>query len=147
MTKFIPPDFPRAEIIAGLRQAMGFGEPTRVEDKATFVSFQDLPGNVATDDDGVPWDVNVRRTRTPSATVQVSCAVEWVDAADSRGTYGAIDPTGVKLTLLDPDYQKIKGFEYVVIGGDKYLHRKTEPPIALGSIDVWIVHATAEDES
>lgn len=147
MTKFIPPDFPRAEIIAGLRQAMGFGEPTRVEDRATFVSFRDLPGNVPTDDDGVPWDVNARRVRTPSASVQVACAIEWSDAADRRETFGTINPTGIKLTLLDPDYQKVKGFEYVVIGGDKYLPRETEPPIALGSIDVWVVHVAAEDES
>jgi len=147
MAKFIPPDFPRAEIIAGLRQAMGFGERTRTADKATFVSFADQLEDVATDDRGVPWDVNVRRTRTPSATVQVPCAVEWVDAADSRGSYGTINATRIKLTLLDPDYQKVRGFEYVVIGGDKYLHRETEPPIALGSIDVWIVHVAAEDES
>jgi len=146
MAKFIPPGFNRAEVLAGLHQAMGFGEPTRVEDKATFVSFDQLADDVATDDDGVPFDANVRRTRTPRSQ-QVPCAIEWADVADGRGTFGTIAATKVVLMLLDPDYQKIKGFEYVVIGGDKYLYRETQPPIALGSIDVWMIHVSAEDES
>jgi hypothetical protein len=39
----------------------------------------------------------------------------------------------------------IKGFEYVVISGQKFIYQKTEPLIALGSIDVAIIYAQAED--
>ena len=36
---------------------------------------------------------------------------------------------------------------FVVVGGDKYVRSHIEPPVALGSIDVWVAWATAEDET
>jgi hypothetical protein len=56
-------------------------------------------------------------------------------------------PTRISITLLDEDYQRVRGFHFVVAGGDKYIYEKTEPPVALGSIDVWTVWAQSEDES
>lgn len=146
MAKNLPPGFNASEIIAGLHEAMAFGEPTRTSDKATFVSFTDPSTSVARDDDGVPFDTAERPTRTPKS-LQVPCAVEFVDRADQAETFGVMQATRIKVTLLDPDYQKVKGFKYVVIGGDRYNYRLTEPPVALGSIDVWTVHAVAEDET
>lgn len=146
MTKFVPPGFNRAEVLAGLHRAMGFGEPNNASDKATFVSFDALSGNTRHDDNGVPFDPGARVSRVPKP-VQVPCAVEWADASDVSGGFGSLQPTTIRVTLLDPDYRKVKGFEYVLIGGDKYNYRETEPPVALGSIDIWTVHVQAEDES
>ena len=146
MPKNLPPGFDPAAVIAGLHEAMAFGEPTRTSDKATFVKIAESSSVVPRDDDGVPFDVGQRPTRTPSS-VQVPCAVEFVDRADAMETFGVVQATRIKVTLLDPDYQRVKGFRYVVIGGDKYNYRLTEPPVALGSIDVWTVHCVAEDET
>lgn len=145
MAKNLPSDFDREAILSGLYTAMSFGEPTRSSDRATFFT---LTGDTAgpRDQDGVPFDAGVRRVRTPKS-VQVPCAVEFLDRGDQSETFGFIQSTRVKLTLLDPDYQKVKGFDYMVMGGDKYNYRLTEPPVALGSIDVWTVHCVAEDES
>jgi hypothetical protein len=145
MVKNLPPDFDRIAILRGLYTAMEFGEPTRTSDKATFFT---LVSEVAVerDDDGIPFDSTYRRTRVPRS-MQVPVAIEFIDKADQSESFGYIQSTRVKLTLLDPDYQKVKGFNYVVIGGDKYNYRITEPPVALGAIDVWTVHVVAEDES
>lgn len=124
---------------------MAFGQPTRVSDRATFY----LPTAVAAvgaDDEGVPFD--------PAATaapkyrpVQVLCAVTYVDRADQAEVFGSYTPSSVMIELLDPEYQQVQNFAYVVIAGDRYVRRLVEPPIALGSIDVWTVWVLAEDES
>lgn len=150
MAKYIPPGFNSAQVIAGLHKAMGFGEPTRVGDKATFyfpVSYDWPPGTVL-DEDGVPFDPTVMPvTNTVKAPLKVYCAVEYFDRADKSETFGVFRPTRIEITLLDAEYQQVKDFAYVEAGGDKYVRRSVEPPVALGSIDVWTVTAVAEDET
>lgn len=145
MTKYIPPSFNRNQVLTGLHQAMGFGEATRTGDKATFYKVTLPTTTDPVDQEGLPFDPD--DTRTPVATgVAVPCAIEYFDRAEDADSYGVLQPTRIKLTMLDPDYQLVKGFKYVVAGGDKYYYAKTEPTIALGSIDVWIIHCNAQDE-
>lgn len=147
MAKRLPAGFDPARVLAGLHKAMEFGEPTRSADRATFYKVLSTTGDgTAQDEDGVPFDPSIDRTVKPTP-IQVPCAVEYVDRADQTHSFGSITASRVEITLLDPDYQKVKGFSYVVCGGDKYLYRLTEPGAALGSIDVWTVHAIAEDET
>lgn len=147
MTKYIPPGFPSARVIEGLHKAMGFGEPTRTDDKATFFFPKRRAVAGTTDEDGVPFDPAAQPENLTKPSLQVPCAVEYFDHADVIETFGSLQPTRIKITLLDPDYQKIKGFAYVVAGGDKYIYRSTQPPDALAIIDVWTLWATAEDET
>ena len=144
MTKFVPPGFNEAEVLEGLRRAMGFGEPTRVEDKATFFLFATVSAGEV-DSDSVGFDPTVRTTRTPTP-VLVPCAVEYMDAAAQQETFGNVTASRLKITLLDPDYQQVEGFSYMTIGGGRYHYAKALPPVALGTIDVWTVLVTAEDE-
>lgn len=143
---FTPAGFDAAAIRAGLLTAMDFGAPTRTDDKATFYMVtQSVPTGTAVDAEGVPFDPNVKltTTRTP---IQVPCAVDYSDAGGTMGEFGTVASTHVTITLLDEEYQQIKGFAYVVCGGDKYFHSKTPPPEALGSIDVWTVICYSVDE-
>lgn len=146
MTKFIPPGFPEAAVIAGLHKAMGFGEPNDVEAKVYFHFSGRTPG-VGTDDRGVPFDP----TGAPSGASEpnaksVPCAIEFRDAGGQTSTLGQLDPAEVVVTLINEDYQQIKGFSYLVATGDRYVYDFTEPVNALGPIDVWVVHAKAENE-
>lgn len=145
MAKQLPAGFDKARIMAGLRTAMQFGAPTRVEDQATFYKVATATDDVPRDDEFIPFDPDARRTSKPTP-VRVDCSVEYVDRTDQTEQFGAVTPSHIKITLLDPEYQKVKGFRYVVAGGDRYNYRLTEPPVALGSIDVWTVHCVAEDE-
>jgi len=134
-------------VLAGLHTAMQFGAPTNPTDRATFVMPRTYTTTGAVDESGVPYDPEFRPTPGPLVKRQVACAVEYYSSEGKLENLGLIQPSRVTITLLDPDYQQIKGFEYVVIGGVKFLYRKVEPPLALGTLDVWTVHATAEDES
>lgn len=151
MSKYVPPGFDAAKVTAGISKAMGFGEPTRTEDKAWFyfpttrVSTDLTPP--ATDQDGVPFDLTAQVTPTTTkARLLVQCAVEYLDAQPTPERFGELTSSHIKITLMDADYQKVKGFSYVVAGGDKYLYQRTEPPVALGTIDFWFIHCTAEDD-
>lgn len=148
MVKYIPPGFDEARVLEGLHRAMGFGEPTRTEDKATFFFVQNSPPAGPADAGGVPFDPTDRPTNVaPTKKKTVTCTVEFFDRAGVMERIGEIRPTRVRVTLLDPQYQEVKGFAYLVAGGDKYLQPKVEPPVALGSIDVWTVWCTAESET
>lgn len=145
MVKFIPPGFDADRVITGIHQAMGFGEATRAGDKATFYKVSESATTEPVDQEGLPFDPDIHRTST-AVPILVPCAIEYFDRTEQADTFGVLQPTKIRLTLLDPDYQQIKGFNYVVAGGDKYYYANTEPTIALGSIDVWIIHCTAQDE-
>lgn len=147
MAKYIPPGFDPARVIEGLHKAMGFGEPTRTADKATFYFPKRSHIDSSTDDEGVPFDPTVRPKDISRPKQIVPCAVEFYMRGDTVETFGTLQSTRIKITLLDGDYQKVKGFAYVVAGGDKYIYDLTQPPDALGSLDVWTVWAIAEDDA
>ena len=147
VTKYVPPSFNRATVRAGLLKAMGFGEPTRAADKVTFYSPSRATVVQPTDGDGIPFDPAVRPAVSGTTGVAVSCAAEFTDASGQPIETGSeIKPSKLKLTLLDEEYQQIKDFSYVTAGGDRYARASVEPAIALGSIDVWIIHCVSEDE-
>lgn len=144
----VPSGFSAANVIAGLHKAMAFGAPNEDSDQATFVMPQTILSTTGPlDDENVPFNPSVTPVKSTISRRTVPCAYEYVDAQGKIENLGIINPSRVKITLLDDDYQEVKGFDYVVIGGQKYLYRKTEPPVALGSIDVWTVYCQAEDES
>lgn len=144
--EFTPPGFDKAAVLAGLRTAMGFGAPTRTEDRATFYLPKTEAETPAAEDLAtVPFDPDVRRTAS-TRKVQVACAVEFYANGQLVESWGAANADRILVTLLDPEYQQVKNFSYVVAGGDKYIRSRTQPPVALGSIDVWQVWADAENE-
>lgn len=141
------PGFDAEGFRAGIRQAMLVGLPPDIADQPLFV-FPTLVSNIApADDDDVPFDPDDRPVITPPASKRVACAIEYVDNAGKVENFGLIVKSKVMLTLLDEEYEQIKGFEYVVIGGDRYFYTKTETPVGLDSVGVWTVHATAEDDT
>lgn len=135
---------PVNDVIAGIHQAMAIGAPSKVDDRATFFIPTDTvdPGE---DDEGVPYKPTSRPTATPDKRT-VPCAIDYVDGTELTSNLGVIQASKLVLTLLDPDYQQIRGFDFVVIAGNRYYYRKTEPPVALGNLDVWTVHVQAEDQ-
>lgn len=141
------PGFDAAAVRAGLRLAMGVGLPPIAADQPTFYFRREITNTTAADDEDVPFDPDARPTLAPAVFKRVPCAVEYRDGEGKIENFGIITPSRVVLTFLDEDYLQIKGFEYVVIGGDRYWYRRTEPPIGLVSVGVWTIHCTAEDES
>jgi len=102
----------------------------------------------ALDSDDVPFDP----TQTPPAApakspVKVPCAIRYVDDQGDPTGLGVITPSRVELTFLDTDYAQVEGFSHVVIDGDVYRYRRTQPPTGLFDVGMFAVICVAEDES
>lgn len=141
------PGFDAEDFRTNIRLAMTVGLPPVVSDQPTFVFPGAITNTDPADEEDVPFDSAARPTVAASVSKQVPCAVEYVDAAGKVENFGVLAPSKVMLTLLDEDYEQIRGFTYVVIGGDRFYYDKTETPLGLDSVGIWIVHANAEDDS
>lgn len=141
-----PAGFDAVAVTAGLHKAMAFGAPSIETDRATFYMPRTVLNAAPADEQDVPFAPNVMPTLGPVVKATVPCAYEYLDAQGKMENFGLIIHSRLKITLLDVDYQQIKGFEYVVVESQKYRYQKTEPPVALGSIDVWTVYCQADDE-
>lgn len=141
-----PRGFNASKVLAGLHTAMEFGLPNVRVERPTFVMPPVDTTTAPKDDENVPWDPSATVLRAPSRKVQVECAYEYQDALGKLLNLGVISPSRVKITLLAPEYVKVKGFEFVLISAQRYFYQREEPVIALGSIDVHTVHCVAEDE-
>lgn len=125
---------------------MVFGLPSQANDQPTFYMPQTATSTDPLDDEGVPFDPSVTPTYSTLVKKKATCAVEYVDGEGKVENFGVLVPSKVKLTILDQDYAPVRGFHYVVIQGQKYYYQRTEPPVALGNVDVYTVHCRAEDE-
>lgn len=141
------PGFDPVAVRAGIRLAMQVGLPVQTADQPTFY-FKGAPTTgVGTDGHGAPlaWD-GTRSSAAPKAAVQVPCAIDYQDDAGLENGFGPVSSSRLVLTLLDEDYDAVKGFAYVAIGGNRYDYERTEPPMGLVSVGVWQVHVRAVDE-
>lgn len=141
------PGFNPDEVRTGLRLAMNIGLPPVETDQPTFYFPRAASTTGAADEDAMPFDVTKRRVLDPPRSVRVPCAIEYFDNQGKIENFGVIVPSKVELTVLDEEYEKIKGFEYVVIGGSRYWYSRTATPAGLVSIGVFTIYCTAEDQT
>lgn len=143
------PDFDPDQFRADIRAAMLMGTPADVALRPTF-RFADTSVYDNADRTGKPWDWSDAPAPTsPVRPVerQVLCAVE-TDAGPVVFTgLGQFDADRATLTLLDEEFEQVKGFVDVKLGGNVYLYSKTLPPNGLHEVTVYTVLVTAEDES
>jgi len=141
-------NFDANAVRAGLRLAMQVGLPVLTSDQPTFVMPTVVTGDDthALDQQGTPFDPTYRPTRSTPKRVKVPCGVDYKDAAGNLMAGGTIASAGVVLTLLDEDYAQVKGFAYVVIGGNKYNYEHTDRPQGLVSVGIYTVHCETDDE-
>ena len=95
----------------------------------------------------LPFDPQATVTRTEPTPVKVDCAIEYFDAENQPTNFGMIAPSRISVTLLDEDYDRVKECAYVVVHGDRYNYRRTEPPSGLFDVGVYTMHFTAENET
>lgn len=141
-------DFDPDEVREGLWLAMEVGLPVELEEQPVFVFPADtLDTGVERDSQGVPFDWQAGRTKVgEDVTFQVPCAIEYKDEEGQTVNFGVVAPARVELTLLDHDYELIKGFSYVIIAGNRYRYLRTQPPIGLVDVGVYIIHCRTDDE-
>ncbi len=116
------------------------------EDQVAFYKASELVYNVPVDDDNVPFDPTTTVQRITPAPVRVPCSVEYIDAEGQPLPFGTLTVSRIKLSLLDEDYAKVRDCAYVVIAGEKYLYRRTEPPSGLFDVGLYVMHFRSENE-
>lgn len=144
-----PVDFVDQDVINGMHTAMQFGRPNDPDKVLTFWKEIDtVVEGTAVDQEGVPFDPTPgKRTVTEEqlgTDVQYSAKVGG--GSTIKTEFGEIIPTSLKITLLEPEYQQVKGFDYVKSGNVKYYYRDSEPVQALGTIDVHVINVETPQE-
>lgn len=123
--------------------------PTDPTEQPTFYFAETLDAGVEpVDQAGVPFSPTVAVARAQDAGVRVPCLVEYFDnnGQPARG-FGIIQPTRVKITVLDTHHPSIEGCAYVDIDGDTYHYRRTEPPSGLFDVTLYSLHFAADTEN
>jgi hypothetical protein len=143
----VVPGFNAADVRAGLRFAMTVGLPPVLADQPVFFFPRTSTVIGPADEDEVPFDLTKKRTLAPPVTVRVPCAVEYFDNQGKIENFGVIVPSKIEITVLDEEYVQIRGFEYVVIHGNRYWYSRTAPPNGLVSVGVFTIYCTAEDQA
>lgn len=142
----IPFDFDGEVFREAIRFVYTMAAPTVPVDQVTFFTAPQLVYNTPVDAEDVPFDPQATVTRQQSPGIRVPCGVEYFDTDGAPVVFGTVTPSKVAVTLLDEDYQQIKGVSYIVIAGEKYNYRRTEPPSGLFDVGLFTIHFQAENE-
>lgn len=132
-----------------IRATMTMGLPETVSERATFRWKTERTYDVE-DQKHNPysWD-DTPATELAYDDVRVPVAVEFSSGYGVAGgtTIGQFDATRVVITVLDVDYALIEGADLVLLGGNTYNIDYIAPPVGLFEVTVYMIHATAQDES
>lgn len=138
--------FNAGEFRSAIQFVYNMAAPPIPAEQATFYGPSTLVYTGSVDDDELPFNPATTVVRTPATGVKVPCGIEYLDVDGQPVVFGTVTPSKVVTTLLDEDYVKVKGSAYVVIAGEKYLYRRTEPPSGLFDVGLYALHWVAENE-
>jgi hypothetical protein len=140
--------FDQAAFESGIRTAMSLGLPPDPADQAVFVFASTAVNAAPADAEDVPYDPAVAPVVTAGRQVTgLMYALEYYDATGQPVDLGILARTQVVITMLKAEYDQIRGFDYVLLDGDKYLYRREEPVLGLGTSEIHQIHCRAEDDT
>lgn len=142
------PGFNADEVRAGLHLAMEVGLPPNPADQPLFHFPATSTADADSDGQGTPLDWAGSRAGTaPTTPAAVPCAIEAIDDQGNITAFGTVSSNRLVLTFLDVDYEKIEGFDFVLIGGNQYFYQRTLTPMGLVDLGVWQVVVRTTDEA
>lgn len=139
------PGFDADAFNEGIRFAMRIGLPVETAEQPTF-HFQPTRTHLGDHGTGLPFDPGTDFAETEPTPVQVDCAIEFFDEGHDSTSAGPLNAARVEVTLLREEYELVKDAYKVVISGDSYRFRFTEPEVALFDSGVRVMHFYAENE-
>lgn len=132
-----------------IRSTMLMGMPEATEERVTF---RWTPNRTYENHDsgGDPWSWDeVPKSEDAPEDVQVPCAVEFSarPAGSVDTAIGQFDVSRAIVTLIDEDFEQIRGADLMVIDGSLYDVQFVGPPIGMFSVTVYQVYGEAQDEA
>lgn len=142
--------FNASEFRDAIRNTMMMGLPDSTAERITFKWDTEREYEV-TDNSGMPfrWDDDPT-TVVEHDDVQIPAAVKFVSRAASGGNqtpFGDIDNSRVEITVLDVDFELVRGANKVTFDSNDYYIDFIKPPDGLFDVTIYTLYATAEDES
>lgn len=116
------------------------------DEQVAFYRPSQLVYAAPTDDDNTPFDPATTVQRVVPEPVRVPCGLEYVDADGQQVPFGTVTASRIVTSLLDEEYVQVKDSSYVVIGGERYLYQRTEPPTGLFDVGIYRMTWRAENE-
>jgi hypothetical protein len=140
--------FNAREFRTAIRFVYDMAAPPIEGERAIFWFDSQLVYAAPVDGEDVPFDPQATVTRIPARRVtDVPCGIEYQDANGEEIVFGTVTPSKLVIRFLDQDYLKVKGCNYVTIGPDKYLYKRTEPPSGLFDVGLYAMHFGAENDT
>lgn len=140
------PGFNAADFRKNIRFVYDMAAPNLEGEQATFFMPSQLVYNVPTDEDDVPFSPTALPvTPVPPQPIQVSCGVEYYDSQGNIIDFGISVPSRAAITLLDEDYEIVKGCAFVVLRGERFNYRSTRFPQGLFDVDLYTMNFEAEN--
>lgn len=143
------PAFNAAAFRTAIRSTMTMGSPQNPAERATF--RWKVERDYAIDDPANnPYDWTAApTTEVANPDVQIPVAVEFSarPAGSSQTQMAEFDTSRVVLTILDEDFAKIDGADYVLLGGNTYAIQFVGPPMGLFEVTIYQMFLEAVDES
>jgi hypothetical protein len=139
--------FPSTVFRNNIKNVMRMGAPSAVEQRVTFrwPSKKTFVGK--TDPSGRPYDLaSATSSVVQKEDVQIDCAVEILDRNPTGTPIGEFNNPRATITVLDVDYETIKGSTIVLIGGNTYNVNYVEP-VGLFDVTIYTLHCQAVDEA
>lgn len=140
---------PTAALRETLRQTMVMGLPETASERPTFY-FEGEKTFADADLEGSPWDwTDTPTTDTGAAPIQVLCAYEFFSPLGRQGSFltevGEFNPTTVKVTMFEDEFNAVYGFTYMTIGpsDQRWYFRFYTPAIGLNDLTVYELHCVA----
>lgn len=128
---------------------MEMGLPNATSERATF-RWNAASTYEAEDVAHNPFDwTDDPVTETTHPDVQIPVAVEFSarPAGTIDTTVGQFDNARAVITLLDTDYESVRGADEVLLGGNSYTVDFWGPPMGLFEVTIYQVYVTATDEA
>lgn len=130
-----------------IKNVMRMGAPNAIEERVTFCWPAEKTYVGKVDPSGRPYDLAAATSAVVQKDdIQVDCAVELLDRNPTGTPIGEFNNPRATITVLDVDYEKIKGSTIVLIGGNTYDVNYVEP-VGLFDVTIFTIHAQAVDES
>jgi hypothetical protein len=142
--------FDAAAFRDAIRFAMDMGLPETTADRATF-KWTPVKTYANADTGGRPYKLTeAAASTTTHSDVQIPVGWQFVPTRvgnEQQTAMGSFDNDRVIMTILDEDYDQVKGADICVLGGDDYIVDYVAPPDGLFEVTIYTLYLTARDES
>lgn len=125
---------------------MMIGLASNPQDRVTFRWSVVQTAAGPSDPSGIPYDLgSTPASVTSHPDVQVPCGVRYTAGQIQDTPLGEFDTSRPVLTLMDVDYDSVRGADKVVIGGTVFSVSFVAPPESLYDLTVWTIYLESDE--